>query len=715
MRGIMLLRFLLVLFYANIAHGTFTPFPPSTPTAPLSGKGYLLSNDGVNNVELAAGTNNYVLVRDDTQVSGLNWIEFPVSLPDQTGNENKFLTTNGTDASWSDSISGAVLQANEFARVLIPNSANAGCDWFDRSTTGFQTPQSDADCGDAAVGGEVIGSITMADTKVPTFTLNNVVAGNTYSVDVYNLIYKTSTSQNVACAARMRVNGSTVYPMNSAFQGTNGIAVANYGMSSIFSFTAPSSGDISLEFQISENILNTCQIDTRLTPWRMSVKEYPAKADTVAMQNYKPVRVSVTDNDNQTILAGSTNIPFKTETVDNYNAWNSDTFTAPKKARYNFKGLVASQSSTTNIVSAYIKPLGAPTFAQVRRSAHSITDPDTRFPIDITLELEEGDQVAFRVSSNFFNVGSSTLQHWLEITEVIDNPVISGTFENINSTDLIKIAYGRPTTQSIPNNLFTTVIFNELQQDNSGGAYNPSTGVFTAPRSSNYKVCVKNLLASVLWTLDKLYEIRVNGTFGIANLDRVETEAAINKFQGGNGCREIEAAAGETVYIELYQNSGTAVNTHPSAQYNWITISEQPDYEAIVKNLYDSTTKCQTKVLSADITNDADGNLAELNFTNLNPLKKYRIKQNIKTVNSTSSAWNFGYSICNNGQRIGDTPANSVIENQYKECDFTGQSSITFATTNAHTTRYIQGNGSTFNTFVRLCELPDSYVETTEW
>lgn len=48
---------------------------------------------------LAAGTNGHIL----TLSSGLPvWAAAPISLPSQTGNGGKFLTTNGTTAAWAD-------------------------------------------------------------------------------------------------------------------------------------------------------------------------------------------------------------------------------------------------------------------------------------------------------------------------------------------------------------------------------------------------------------------------------------------------------------------------------------------------------------------------------------------------------------------------------------------------------------------------------------
>jgi hypothetical protein len=50
---------------------------------------------------IGVGTDGYLLTADSTSATGLSWLPAPVSLPDQTGNNGKYLTTNGTSASWA--------------------------------------------------------------------------------------------------------------------------------------------------------------------------------------------------------------------------------------------------------------------------------------------------------------------------------------------------------------------------------------------------------------------------------------------------------------------------------------------------------------------------------------------------------------------------------------------------------------------------------------
>lgn len=65
-------------------------------------KGDLLAGTGADAyAKLTVGTDGYLLTADSAQATGIKWAAAPVSLPSQTGNSGKYLTTNGSTASWA--------------------------------------------------------------------------------------------------------------------------------------------------------------------------------------------------------------------------------------------------------------------------------------------------------------------------------------------------------------------------------------------------------------------------------------------------------------------------------------------------------------------------------------------------------------------------------------------------------------------------------------
>jgi hypothetical protein len=94
---------------------SWTPYSVANAltTTIVDAKGDLLVGTADDTIgRIAVGTNDYVLTADSTASTGVKWAAVSTGIPSQTSNSGKFLTTNGTSASWGTAVSTLDLTLN---------------------------------------------------------------------------------------------------------------------------------------------------------------------------------------------------------------------------------------------------------------------------------------------------------------------------------------------------------------------------------------------------------------------------------------------------------------------------------------------------------------------------------------------------------------------------------------------------------------------------
>jgi hypothetical protein len=75
----------------------------AVPKSTVTTKGDLIAATASATVaRLGVGSNGTILTADSTATAGVAWAAAPTGLPSQTGNSGKYLTTNGSAASWNN-------------------------------------------------------------------------------------------------------------------------------------------------------------------------------------------------------------------------------------------------------------------------------------------------------------------------------------------------------------------------------------------------------------------------------------------------------------------------------------------------------------------------------------------------------------------------------------------------------------------------------------
>jgi hypothetical protein len=273
--------------------------------------------------------------------------------------------------------------------------------------------------------------------------------------------------------------------------------------------------------------------------------------------------------------------------------------------------------------------------------------------------------------------------------------------EDIVSSDL-SIVYGNSTsyTASVFNGQYIT--FDEVTDNNNIWSGN----LLTAQRDACYKISGRVRFATSTAYFEGLHKNSSGTTI---------SSLIITNYQGSTNARmfdqQICLSSGDTWGL-----TPSATITQENTGSHFINITEIADTESVLKSLVNETlTKCQTKVLSADVT--ANGVITDWVYSNLTVGKKYKFMVTPQ-YNYTTSALN------DKRARIDMSGAwVKVVFNRwwaYGQAELSTSTTISpvfiAQTTTLTPTLFERANANiSTGSISQLCELPDTYVDTTEF
>lgn len=645
-------------------------------------------------------------------------------LPDQTGNAGKFLTTDGSVTSWADPIGVTLSNKGEIqghdgvnpvaipaptqdGQILIADSSLAAgvgyknsivnisqahyvgsirwvpttnCLWT-RSSSSYGNFTADADCDDNArlFEGSGIGDPTAG--QQPQFSINTVRTNGFYKIAVQGGFYKAGSGAN-GCRFRLASNeGNTT--IQSIGDGS-GYARDSF-MQWEVKFNTSENKTITID-AASEDGVSNCHIDARLQNLKVAVYFYPDSSSVAAAENFELSAASA--NELTMRLDGS-----GTVLSENYD-WINGNCTKPTSQSYNCvfnSGVFTEQPSCV-----------ATSVGTANRTAN------------ISYSGSNSILITMYTADTAGSTGIPPTVHCSKQGADVDKErVLVGSFQNINSTNLCSVEAKTNDAETITGNTedipFKTESVDNCNAWGNGGNTGSNTNdQFIAPRDGRYMFLVQSFTTTISSLVMPIYK---NGSLLESSGEKV-----------GDGSNERRSA----VYIlDLLKNDAITFRFSASATLqtssvsHWIKIQEMPDYEAIVKNLYNEKTECQRKFLTADVT--SDGAISDLQFNNLEIGKKYETCTRTR-VACPSAVDNVDLNTDHNGSRIiqntnGCSTASGIVQKRYICVKFTASSTtLTNTASSISAGNRIEGNGTLDETYATLCELPDStIINSNKW
>jgi hypothetical protein len=690
--------------------------PPAS--SPLTTKGDIYVYD-VDNQRLPVGTDGQLLSADSVETTGLKWIDPPVTTPTLVegdlilrgatedarlpiGLNEYLLTSDGTTASWqpapvsttldtkgqiqgfstenvaipaptkngqflvsddtldagagyTDSVTGLVSQAH-FVGSLTYNTVS--CGWSSTSTTFADFP-ANANC----IPTNIIGEVAAPDTRIPAIKILNARTDGHYNVTLQGLIYSNGNGGcrfNISEDANLSDQGIVYTDGSSTFEGQ---------VSATIKFSAGGEKTVRAISRFSPST-SSCQIfGSDTNPAKFTVTFMPDAGTLAAFQNSE--LTAATANELSAVIDATSGTPILVSS--NYDWIDSITDQGAGNYIINYKAGIFTVAPSV-VVSQELSGV-TQVFAGSTSNVDIVTRSGTGGGADTKSRV--------KVSKQGIDVNKSQ--------------VIAGTFENIDSSDLVVVEAFSNGGQSITASV-TPITFNETSDVQ--GVWDGDE--LTAPKNGIYTFAgAEQSTATSNRTIDVWLAPVSTGIYAFKKRCNQSASSTVQKFTCTVVMSTGDKAALRSDVSHTLQSAGSSHD---------LLITQSADYEAIVKNLYaDNITECTKKYLSANIGVVTD--IADLQFS-LEVGKKYEVTSYFRYVPTGTDTGVLdskdGSSVvCRNSvySAAAQTPSPSV------SCKFTATTSaMTHETISLSGGSSATGNGTNTQTHVELCKLPDTTI-----
>lgn len=260
-------------------------------------------------------------------------------------------------------------------------------------------------------------------------------------------------------------------------------------------------------------------------------------------------------NGGTSLTADVTNIDF-TETLDTTSSWDGSVFTAPETGYYSIQGVIRLSSGTSLSLDLYLNGSNDRIVGTSHGSSNAVHD------FSAFLKLNKGDELSIRSDSNATLSNSST-DHWISITK-------DQSSQTLFESDVVAARYSSDNSSQSIGTSATDLIFEDLDND-THGAYNTSTGEYTAPVSGFYQVNAKfNMQTESFSSGDVVRaDIVVNGSLISASVTRISATASLN--YGADINEIVELNKGDVLKIQ--GTSSVASNFISDSSFNTFSIA----------------------------------------------------------------------------------------------------------------------------------------------